>query len=214
MPNEKGKLGGILRSIVKYGEYPACDKRMCYVAAAMWPFAAITAATCLHNDMREMFLLQQVKQDVIEAIRLVPFIGNTTYTAAALRLVHATAFQPQHGDRPGVQNIAVLVGDGNSNVHAELTPVEAAVCRINGIRMIVAVVFDDQTDVSELSTIASRPLSENMFMGTPEMLFYNITELLIISTCNVTGRLGLLVFHRMYTYQQLSLIDLCYGIVL
>jgi len=131
----------------------------------------------------------QVKQDMVEAIRRIPFIGNTTNTASALRLLHSTAFQPRNGDRPDVQNIAVLVGDGNSNVSPELTPVEAATCRTSGIRMIVAVVIDDQTDVAELSTIASRPLSDNLFMGLPEHLFDNITGLLIGSTCNVTGLL-------------------------
>jgi len=129
----------------------------------------------------------QVKQDVVEAIRRVPFIGNTTYTAAALRLVHDTAFQPHSGDRADVPNIAVVVGDGNSNVLPELTPIEAAECRISGIRMVVAVVYDDQTDITELATIASRPLSDNLFTGTTDVLFYNITELLLVSTCNYTG---------------------------
>ena len=144
------------------------------------------------NDAHVAFHMNdygQVKQDVVEAVRRVPFVGNTTYTAAALRLVHAAAFQPHNGDRDGVANVAVLVGDGNSNVRPELTPVEAAVCRVSGIRMVVAVVYDDQMDISELSTIASRPLSENLFTGAPDELFHNITELLIGSTCNFTGLL-------------------------
>ena len=101
----------------------------------------------------------QVKQDVVEAIRRVPYRGNWTQTQAALRLVYERAFQRQNGDRDGVPNVAVVVSDGNSNVFSELTPVQAAVCRSNGIRM-VAVGLGDLVNIAELSMIASRPSSQ------------------------------------------------------
>jgi len=125
----------------------------------------------------------QVKQDVIEAIRRVPYLGNLTNTAAALRRLHSAAFQRHNGDRDDVPNIAIVIGDGNSNVMADVVPVEAAKCRDSGIRMIVSVIYDEQMDLTELSTIASRPLSKNLFTGSTRVLLDNITNAIINSTC-------------------------------
>jgi len=140
----------------------------------------------------------QVKQDVVEAIRRVPYLGNMTHTAAALRLLRNTAFRRQNGDRDGVLNVAVVVGDGNSNVEEDMTPVEAALCRMNGIRMVVAVIYDDQVDISELATIASRPLSENLLMSSTHHLVDNVTTALIAATCDgidfLYSRLNALIF--------------------
>ena len=129
----------------------------------------------------------QVKQDVVEGIRRVPYLSNLTHTAAALRLVHDTAFQHHNGDRDGVPNVAVLVSDGNSNVDADQTPVEAAVCRMNDIRMVfVGIVYDEHTDVTESLTIASRPVSQNLFTSSINFLLNNIPTAIIGSTCDGT----------------------------
>ena len=125
----------------------------------------------------------QVKQDVVEAIRRVPFLSNSTHTEAALRLVHDTAFQRQNGDRDGVPNLAVLVSDGHSNVLSDLTPFRASTCRMNDIRM-MAVGFGDLVNVAELSTIASRPLTQNLFTSLTHFVLDNITSAIIGSTCN------------------------------
>jgi len=67
----------------------------------------------------------QVKQDVVEAIGRVPYLGNWTQSQDALRLVYEVEFQRRSGDRAGVPNVAIFVSDGNSNVFPELTPVQA-----------------------------------------------------------------------------------------
>ena len=125
----------------------------------------------------------QVKQDVVEAIRRVPYRGNWTQTQDALRLVYDTAFQYHNGNRRGVPNVAVLVSDGNSNVFPELTPVQASVCRMNNIRM-VAVGLGDMVNEVELSMIASRPLGANMFIHPSFEDLENITESLLQTTCD------------------------------
>jgi len=138
------------------------------------------------NDAFVAFKLNdygQVKQDVVEAIRRVPYLGNWTHTEDALRLVWDTLFQRQNGDRAGVPNVAVVVSDGNSNVFPELTPVQAAVCRMNGIRM-VAVGLGDFVNIAELSMIATRPLDVNMFIHPSFEDLENITESLLLSTCD------------------------------
>jgi len=125
----------------------------------------------------------QVKQDVVEAIRRVPYRGNWTHTQAALQLVYSTTFQPQHGDRDGVENVAIVISDGNSNVFQQLTSVQAAVCRQNGIRM-VAIGLGDMVNVAELSMIASRPLEVNMFIHPSFDELENITASLLQTTCD------------------------------
>jgi len=125
----------------------------------------------------------QVKQDVVEAIRRVPYRGNWTQTQDALRLVYDTAFQRHNGNRPGVPNVAVLVSDGNSNVFPELTPVQASVCRMNNIRM-VAIGLGDLVNRVELSMIASRPLQANMVIHPSFEDLQNITESLLQTTCD------------------------------
>jgi len=134
----------------------------------------------------------QVKQDVVEAIRRVPFLSNVTHTAAALRLVHETAFQGRSGDRDDVPNVAIVVSDGHSNVLSDLTPFQAYTCRINDIRM-VAVGFGDSINIAELSTIASRPLTHNLFTNSRPFLLENITTAIIGSTCNGTNLSLLLI---------------------
>jgi len=144
----------------------------------------------------------QVKQDVVEAIRRIPFLDDATHTAAALHLVHNTAFQRQNGDRDGVSNVAVVVSDGKSNVEAHLTPVEAATCRMNDIRLVVAVIYDEYTDITELSTVASRPLSQNLFTSSMHSLLNNITMAVVGSTCDGT--------HLLVSRHSIFVYILCY----
>ena len=125
----------------------------------------------------------QVKQDVVEAIRRVPYLGNWTQSQEALRLVYQAAFQRHNGDREGVPNVAIFVSDGNSNVFPELTPVQASVCRMNGIRM-VAVGIGDFVNRVELSMIASRPLTANLIIHPSFDQLENITASVVQTTCD------------------------------
>ena len=143
----------------------------------------------------------QVKQDVVEAIYRVPYLGNWTNAQDALRLVYEHAFQPRHGNRPGVPNVAIFVSDGNSNVYAELTPVQAAVCRASGIRM-VAVGIGDFVNVVELSMIASRPLDANLVVHPTFDQLENVTASVLATTCDgqsVSGLSRNLVFLLLLT---------------
>jgi len=130
----------------------------------------------------------QVKQDVVEAIRRVPFLSNWTHSAHALRLSYQQSFQTDNGDRAGVPNVAVVITDGNSNVQAHRTAVEAAIGRRNGIRN-VAVGLGDLVNVAELSLIASKPLNANMLIYPNveehvDELLDNLTAALLQTTCD------------------------------
>jgi collagen type VI alpha len=124
------------------------------------------------------------KQDVVQAIRNIPFVGNRTHTADALRLLYNVLFQPANGERAVVPNVAIVVTDGNSNIEPDQTPVEAANCRRRNIRLVVAGVGDFINEM-ELQMIASRPLDANLFVGPSyNITGSNITQALVRATCD------------------------------
>jgi len=58
-------------------------------------------------------------QDVIQATRMLPYLGGRTNTAAALRMLRSEIFQSKNGDRNSARNIAVLVANGESTLSAD-----------------------------------------------------------------------------------------------
>ena len=56
---------------------------------------------------------------MIQAIRMLPYLGGNTNTTAALRLLRDVIFQPQNGDRIAVRNVAVLIANGESTLNAD-----------------------------------------------------------------------------------------------
>ena len=79
--------------------------------------------------------------------------AGTTNTQSALRLSYQSVFVSSRGDRAAVANIAVVVTDGQSNVQADRTLVEAQAARQRGIRL-VAVAVGDQVGQREIDGIA------------------------------------------------------------
>lgn len=112
-----------------------------------------------------------IRQDLIQAISRINFLGNRTNTADALRILHEQAFTPENGDRPNVRNIAIIITDGASNVNPERTVIEASICRQKNIRMITGT-LGDFVNMVEIQMIASRPFPRNIFVA----LSYNDTE--------------------------------------
>ena len=58
-------------------------------------------------------------QDVIQATRMLPYIGGRTNTTAALRMLRDVIFQRRNGDRRSVRNVAILIANGESTLHAD-----------------------------------------------------------------------------------------------
>lgn len=56
----------------------------------------------------------QDKEDIKKAIRSMTHDGQTTNTAKGIRTMHKEAFTFQNGDRKDIQNIAIVITDGNS----------------------------------------------------------------------------------------------------
>jgi len=58
-------------------------------------------------------------QDVIQATRMLPYLGGKTNTTAALKVLRDVIFQPENGDRVSARNVAILVANVESTVQSD-----------------------------------------------------------------------------------------------
>lgn len=115
------------------------------------------------DDVQPIFQLNQynTKQDVINAINQIPFLDQTTNTAAAIKYMREVMFRPENGDRPGIPNSAIIITDGvprvpvDENQARAVTLQEASLARSQGINMF-AVGIGPELTVNFLSQIATQ----------------------------------------------------------
>ncbi|KAK3783392.1 hypothetical protein RRG08_001852 [Elysia crispata] len=101
------------------------------------------------------------KTDVYIAIDEIPYRYGSTNTADALKTMRTEMFTRRNGDRPGVENICIVVTDGVSNINARRTIPEAEQARAEGIH--IYAIGIGLSDTRELDGIASKPVDENRF---------------------------------------------------
>ena len=100
------------------------------------------------------------KQGILNALSF-RAAGGKTNTQEAIRMTYNEIFSSGRGDRSGVDNIAIVVSDGNSNVRSERTQDEAKVARQRHIEMYVAAV-SDSVNMGEVNGMASDPDSTHV----------------------------------------------------
>lgn len=125
------------------------------------------------------------KEDIINAIEKLDIIGSQTNTSGALRLMNDDVFTPMHGDRPDINNVAILMTDGQSNVDASLTIPEATRAKKLGVRMFV-VGLTDQINNAELIGMSSKPIEQHYFNRTTYSLVNTIVSNLVWNVCHGT----------------------------
>ena len=78
-----------------------------------------------------------VRLELRKAIEKIQYGGGGTNTAAGLRLMRTEIFNHANGDRVGVQNVAILITDGDPDnrrvVFSEVAAVKRAGIRIVGV---------------------------------------------------------------------------------
>jgi hypothetical protein len=79
----------------------------------------------------------QTKDDVLNAIGQVPFIGARTNTTGGLFKSRTVQTDPQYGGRPGVPKVVVLVTDGEPDIEVENTLIEAQNLKKAGVRVLI-----------------------------------------------------------------------------
>ncbi|KAL6100789.1 uncharacterized protein ACO6RY_07850 [Pungitius sinensis] len=107
------------------------------------------------------------KQDVKQAIRKMPYMGEGTYTGTAIRKATQEAF---FSARPGVRKVAIVITDGQTDkrepVKLDLAVREAHAANIEMYALGIVNSSDPtQTEfLRELNLIASDPDSEHMYL--------------------------------------------------
>ena len=84
------------------------------------------------------------------------YLDQRTNTADGIQILHEQVFQFNNGDRNGVDNVGIIITDGESNVRAGDVAGQAATARARGIRLI-AVGVTDSVNMDELNSIANSP---------------------------------------------------------
>lgn len=102
-------------------------------------------------------------RSVLNAIAFNQAAGATN-TQAALDQLRLSMFTASNGDRQGVDNIAVVLTDGLSNVNADQTIPKAQLAQQNGITIIgVGIEDQDGMNLMEVEDISSQPPSKYSF---------------------------------------------------
>ena len=123
------------------------------------PFALNRARVALatySDDVNVAFNLRRysTQRDVLNAISFSQH-GGRTNTAAALREARDKLFVEAAGDRQGVDNVVILVTDGQSNVGSRADTIRAAErLRDDGVSVVV-IALGEEVDSAEINAIAS-----------------------------------------------------------
>ncbi|XP_033728441.1 uncharacterized protein LOC117317678 isoform X2 [Pecten maximus] len=115
------------------------------------------------SDVQIQFHLDtySTKAAIMAAIDSIDFMPGSTNTAGGLRRMRNDMFTPQKGDRPRVQNIAIIITDGVSNINSQKTIPEAEASRNDGIDIYALGI--GIVDTVELEQIASQPLEDYLY---------------------------------------------------
>lgn len=124
------------------------------------------------------------KDEILDKIKNVEFLGGNTNTGEALNYIREKAFpnkkSPYNSTKP---RIAIILTDGQSNdVHR--TMAEASKAKTEGISLFV-IGIGKQIDQAELEAIASTPLDTYMFTVGNFDALDSIKDQLAISACEV-----------------------------
>ena len=122
------------------------------------------------------------KDEVINAIAFDQAKRKGTHTSSALRTMREDMFTPRNGDRNGVDNVAIVMTDGRSNIEQDNTIPEADLAKDGAIRLITVGV-GRRVGVSEINGMASRPSSENAFLLINESDLNEVADLILDQLC-------------------------------
>ena len=149
--------------------------------------ATLVGLVRFSDDAKHEFFLNTFpddKQALISAVRAIGYDRSNTNTAAGIRAMDDVQFSSTNGDRPNVQNVAIIITDGVSTVDTLDTIPAAEDARDNGIR-IFSVGITNATNEAELRLMSSPPHQENVnwFSATDFSTLNMVTEELVEQTC-------------------------------
>ncbi len=122
--------------------------------------------------------------DLKKGVMNVNYIGGTTNTAEGLELARTSCFDPMNGDRPDVENIAIVITDGIPTVRESDTRPEAN--KLKQVANVLAIGITENAEKSLLRDISSAPQLENSnYFSAPDFTsLQKILNTLITETCD------------------------------
>lgn len=119
--------------------------------------------------------------DIYNAIDDIPYRHGSTNTADALETMRTNLFTPANGDRSDVENIAIVITDGISNINSKRTIPEAQLARDAGIHIFVIGI--GLTETTEIDGIVSKPLDKNKFTVTDFSELRDLKQSIFAALC-------------------------------
>ena len=143
------------------------------------------------DDSNIEFLLDAYydKNALTAAILGILYKGGNTNTSSGLRRMQNNVFDPTNqglrGDRLDVQNLAIVITDGGSNVNKEDTIPSADRAKADGIK-IVAVGITRSVNETELRGISSTGIEgETLFRSDDFNVADDIVQTIVNQTCGI-----------------------------
>ena len=135
------------------------------------------------------------------AIRNIPYFGRQTNTRDAFRITREQCFNVARGDRPGIQNLAIFISDGQPITDSIRDPAitEAQLLKNSGA-FLIAVGITSVIDLEFLKTVSSSPHIEGQnYFRAPDFSALQATKRSVAEgACEiVTGTDFFMHFYRM-----------------
>jgi hypothetical protein len=132
------------------------------------------------NDYQDLSAVQA-------AIRSTSYLGENTNTSGALLVTRDSIFNVDNGDRPNVNNVAVVMTDGASTYDAQFTLPSAASLRNERNVRIFTVGITNRINIDEVKGIAKENdavLNEDYFLSADFSNLWEIVQLMRDATCS------------------------------
>ena len=123
------------------------------------------------------------KQSLRNAVSTLRHPGGNTNTSGGLYETFSVVLTPEHGDRPSVQNIVILITDGKPTRDVDKTFPYANTLQTRAQVFVVGVT--DQVDTETLKKLSSAPHEpdKNYFESASFEQLRNIVSTLLQTTC-------------------------------
>ena len=143
------------------------------------------------NDVQPIFQLNtySTQYEILNAIDGIPFLDQTTNTAAAIRYMRTTMFTPQNGDRYSAPNSVIIITDGvprvpnDVNEARRLTLQEANLAKAQRINMFTVGIGPELT-TEFLAQIADQPINTHVFQVNQVRDLESILNQVASAACN------------------------------
>ena len=137
-----------------------------------------------HVSNIEFFLdSYHTKEQVVAKVANTSLVGSKTNISGALRQLNDHVLTAKHGDRADVHNVVILLTDGQSNVNASGTILEAKRAKKRGVRMFV-IGLTNNVLMDELQKMSSKPLSTHLFSRASYSLVSTVVSNLVWNVCH------------------------------